>query len=60
MKFEFDIMYKPRSFGFGIDIGSNTIYYGKWGNIYLEITILFWTFGVELDRLDYIKRRKNE
>jgi hypothetical protein len=60
MELKFDVMFRPKVLGIGIDIGSNTTYYGKWGNLFIEIIVLFWAFSVELDRLDYIKRKRNE
>ncbi len=43
-----DIMYRPRCVGVGIGIGNNYIIKGKISNFFLEIDILFWTFGFEL------------
>jgi len=47
--FIFDILYRPRVLCLGIDIGINSIRKGKWRNIFLEIGILFWTFGFEIE-----------
>ena len=46
--FEIDVLYRPKVIGFGIDIGNNYVYMGKAKNIFIEITFLFWTFGIEL------------
>ena len=46
--FIFDVLYRPRSLGLGITIGNNKTRFGKWTNVYLEIDILFWTFGFEI------------
>jgi hypothetical protein len=41
-------MYRPRCLALGIQIGNNWQHKGKWTNIFLEIDILCWTFGIEL------------
>lgn len=50
-----DIMYNYRSIGVGIDVGTNK-FKGTWCNTmkrpingYIEATILFWTFGIEIE-----------
>lgn len=45
---EFDIVYRPRVIGFGIDLGSNRSRHNKITNFFIEITFLFWTFGWEI------------
>jgi len=47
MKVEFDYMYRPRILSFGIDIGSNKFIRKKSKNLFIEISILFWSFSVE-------------
>lgn len=54
LKFDIDILYRPFICSFGIAIGSNKFHkkqdkkYPK--NFFIEIDILFWTIGIELDR----------
>lgn len=55
IKTKFDVMYRKRNIGLGIDIGNNYIYCGKINNLYIEITILFWTFGFEIKKEHYYK-----
>ena len=42
-----EITYRLWSAGFGINIGTNYFIHKKIANFYIEITILFWTLGVE-------------
>lgn len=44
---ELDILYRKWVLSLGIDIGSNRTFMKKRGNIFIEISILFWTFGAE-------------
>ena len=46
--FEIDILYRPKVLSAGIDFGNNKTIKGKWSNVFLEIGILFWTFGFEI------------
>ncbi len=48
MKLDFDILYRPKCLSLGIDIGNNYKENKKWKNIFLEVSFLFWTFGIEL------------
>ena len=45
--FTYDWMYRPRVISFGIDLGSNFRVNNKIKNVFIEISILFWTFGIE-------------
>jgi len=49
MKLTYDVMYRPRVISFGIDFGNNSLIKGKMSNFFIEISILFWTFGIELN-----------
>ena len=52
MKFKADVMTRiKRSWvvGLGIDLGSNKFYKHTAVNFFIEVTILFWTFGVEVE-----------
>lgn len=43
----YDYIYRPRVLSFGIDIGNNYTVNGKVGNFFIEISLLFWSFGIE-------------
>jgi len=43
-----DIMFRPLCLCLGVGIGSNQLDSGKLSNLFLEIDILFWTFGFEI------------
>jgi hypothetical protein len=54
VKFKFDILYRKYILSFGIDIGANhynrTISKkGFFTNFFIEIGLLFWTFGFEVN-----------
>ena len=48
MKIKYDLIYRPRCLALGINIGNNHTVKKKWKNIFIELDILFWTFGLEL------------
>jgi hypothetical protein len=43
-----DVMYRKRIISFGIDLGSNKTKNNKPVNFFIEIGLLFWTFGFEI------------
>ena len=45
--FTFDILYRKYMLGLGVDIGSNKFIKSKPKNFFIEITVLFFTFGFE-------------
>lgn len=47
MKFKWDVMYRPRCIALGLNIGQNHKTKGKYRNLFFELDILFWTFGLE-------------
>ncbi len=54
IEIELDILYRPYILSFGIDIGSN--HYNSnlnkkrgFKNFFIEIGLLFWTFGLEIN-----------
>lgn len=49
--FECDIMYKPHCIGLGIQLGTNSYKGGKRDNLYLDVQLLYWTFGFEVKNL---------
>ena len=49
MKFKCDVMFRPRVISFGFQIGNNRRSNDKWKNIFLDVDIFWWSFGVELN-----------
>jgi len=49
MKLKYDVMYRPKCLALGINVGNNSKKNGKWNNVFIEIDILVWTFGLELE-----------
>lgn len=47
MKVKFDCLYRPKVLSIGIDIGNNKFKKDWPKNFFIDISILFWTFGVE-------------
>ena len=47
-KFKYDCIFRKKVISLGIDIGSNLTMYDKCSNLFIEIGILFWTFGFEI------------
>lgn len=47
MKYKFDVLFRKRIIGLGIDIGNNYLIKNKSKNLFIEITVLLWTFGFE-------------
>ncbi len=48
MKYTFDVLYRKKVVSFGIDFGSNKTKDKKQVNFFIEIGVLFWTFGAEI------------
>ena len=49
MKIKVDAMTRPRVFSLGIDIGSNGRIGDQSSNFFVEVSLAFWTFGLEFD-----------
>ena len=49
MKFKSNILFRPKVIGIGVDIGNNHTYRGKWSNLFISITLLFWTFEADIN-----------
>jgi hypothetical protein len=47
--FDFDVLYRPKTISLGGTIGTNRTVNKKMANVYLEIDILFWTLGFEIN-----------
>lgn len=41
-------LYRPRVISIGIDLGNNCRINKKMRNFFIELSILFWTLGIEL------------
>jgi len=48
MKFKFDTIFRKYIISLGVDFGVNKFRHKKITNFFIEISILFWTFGFEI------------
>ena len=54
---EIEIMTNFSAFSIGGTIGTNKFVKKKAANVYIEVYIAFWTFGIELiSRRDYVRK----
>lgn len=56
MNLKFDCMIRKNAIGLGINMGSNYKKYGRVCNFYIEIDVLMFTFGAELNWAQSITR----
>ncbi len=49
MNYDFIFLFRKKVIGLGFDAGNNSTCFGIPCNFFIEVTILFWTFGFEID-----------